>query len=129
MPEEDAFKAIEKDLGSFEYVGEILATIRYHELATVKEVIEYYYKLWEVTEGLTDEELQKDENKTIEINPGGFGHTYVKGQKSPKKVGSIIESLRSQERYIESILLALKKEYPRKFPKDDRFNETLKPTP
>ena len=67
MVEEDAFKLVEKDLGSFQYVGEILATIKYHELASIKEVIEYYYKLWEVTEGLTDEELQKNEDKTVGI--------------------------------------------------------------
>ena len=129
MLDEDVFRAIELDLGDFKYVGEILATIRYHELATVKEVIDYYYKLWEVTEELTDEELQKKENKTVEINPGGFSHMYVQGQKVSGKIDSVIESLRSQERYIEAILTALKKEYPRQFPKGSKFKETLKPKP
>ncbi len=129
MPEEDVFKQIEKDLGDFQYVGEILATIRYHELTTVKEAIDYYYKLWEITEELTDEELQKKENKTVEINPGGFGHMYVKGQKVSSTIDNVIESLRSQERYIEAILMALKKEYPRQFPKGSKFKETLKPKP
>jgi hypothetical protein len=128
MPEEDAFSQIERDLGNFQYVGEILAAIRCHGLVSVKEVIEHYYKLWEVTEALTDEELQKKEDKVMEINPGGFTRMYVKGQKVPANIDTIIESLRSQERYIESILMALRKKYPRQFPKG-KFKDTLKPKP
>jgi hypothetical protein len=129
MADEDLFKIIERDLGNFQYVGEILATIRCHELGTVKELIDYYYKLWELTEGLTDEMLQKKENKVMEINPGGFTRMYVKGQKVPSNIDSIIESLRSQERYIEAVLMALRKAYPRQFPKGSKFKETMKPKP
>ncbi len=129
MPDEDAFTQIEKDLGGFQYVGEILATIRYHKLESVKEVIDYYYKLWEITEGLTDEALQQQENKTVEINPGGYGHTFVRGKKSLPKISSIIDSLRSQERYVESILGALKKKYPRQFPKGSEFKDMMQQKP
>ena len=129
MAYEEAIAEIEKDLAYFKYVGEILATIRNLEIPSVTEVISHYYKLWEVTEDLTDEYLQRKEDENIQLNPGGYSQQTVKGRKIPFHIDSVIESLRNQERYIESILIELKKHYPKRFPKDAHFNQSLGPKP
>ena len=129
MDQEETIKELEKSLCDFEYVGEVIATIHYHELASVREVVSYYYKLWELTENLTDEYLQRKENQIVDIHPGGYGQVSVEGMKVPFNVDAVIESFRNQEKYIESILLALRKHYSRHFPKNDKFGQTLRPTP
>ncbi len=129
MTQEEAINEIDKDLSDFQYIGEILATIRYHEIASVSEVISYYYKLWELTEELTDEYLQRKEDEAVEINPGGYSHMTVKGRKNPFNIDALIESLRSQERYIETILGALREKYPKRFPRNSKFKQSLAPKP
>jgi len=66
MTREEAIADIERSLSDFKYSGEIIATIHYHELSSISEVISYYYKLWELTEGLTDEYLQRKEGQVMD---------------------------------------------------------------
>ena len=129
MTREEAIADIERSLSDFKYSGEIIATIHYHELSSISEVISYYYKLWELTEGLTDEYLQRKEGQVMEINPGSKGQHPARGDKVRFNIDLMIESLRNQERDIEAILLALRKRYPRQFPRGNKFAQMTAPKP
>ena len=129
MAHEEAAQEIEKDLCGFEYVGEVLATMKHHNIQSVSEAIEHYYSLWEITEGLTDEYVRRKEDENVEINPGSFSQMNVKGRQNRFNIDAVIESLRNQEKYIESILMEFEKHYPKRFPKNDRFRQSMRPTP
>ncbi len=78
MVHEEVMEEIEKDMSTFEYIGEVLATIRHHEVQSVSELIEHYYTLWEATEALTDEYLRRKEDEKVDLNPGSYSQMVVK---------------------------------------------------
>ncbi len=129
MAQEEAMAEIEKGLSEFRYAGEILSSIKNQDLQSVGDLISYYLKLWEITEGLTDEYLRRKEDESVEVNPGGQNSLSVRGKKIRFNIDAVIESLRNQETYIEEILSELRRKFPRRFPRNSKFLQMGGPKP